>query len=244
VQDVDDAGEAGSSTDGHEEGNAAGAEGFADLAEDPKKVGVVGVHLGQRDQAAEAEASGLEVDPPGVDLDPRRRGDGQDDILDGRQRAQGMADEVGIAGRVNQVNLLARPLAVERVAVDREVPALFFVLGVGQAGAVVDRPPALGDSGGVEQGVGQAGLAGRSVTGQGNVADIGDVIRRGHGASPKMVMGLVSSPRPAIAAPSGWVGGMPRKGSGNRGSTGPAERCLQDRSPARSRASSSRKRPS
>ena len=64
-----------------------------------------------------------------------------DDVLDGGQGAQGVADEVGIAGRVDQVDLLARPLEVEQVAVDGEVPAFLLVVDVGEAGPVVDRAP-------------------------------------------------------------------------------------------------------
>ena len=96
---------------------------------------------------------------------------------------EGVADEVGVAGRVDQVDLLALPFEVEEVAVDGEVPAFLLVVDVGDAGPVVDRAAAVGGPGGEEQGVGKAGLARRPMSGQGNVADVGDVIGRGHGVS-------------------------------------------------------------
>ena len=112
---------------------------------------------------------------------PDGSGDGQDHVFDGRQRAQGIADEVGIAGRVDQVDLLAVPGQMPEVAVDREMPALLLVVDVEGAGAVVHRALAAGGAGGEEQGVGKAGLARRPMSSQGDVADIGDVISRGHG---------------------------------------------------------------
>ena len=81
--------------------------------------------------------------------------DGQHDVLDGGQGAEGVADEVGVAGRVDQVDLLAVQLEVEQVAVDGEVAAFLLVVDVGDAGAVVDRAAAIGGAGGEEQGVGQ-----------------------------------------------------------------------------------------
>ena len=112
-----------------------------------------------------------------------------DHVLDGGQGAQGVADEVGVAGRVDQVDLLALPLEVEQVAVDGEVPAFLLVVDVGDAGPVVDRASPVGGAGGEEQGVGKAGLARRPMSGQGNVADVGDVIGRGHGESFPLGLG-------------------------------------------------------
>ena len=48
----------------------------------------------------------------GVDLDAGRGRDGDDDVLDGRQGLQGVADEVGVAGGVDQVDLLPLPFEV------------------------------------------------------------------------------------------------------------------------------------
>ena len=67
------------------------------------------------------------------------------------------------------------------VAVDREVPAFLLLVDVEDAGPVVDGALAIGRAGGEEQGVGKTGLARRPMSSEGDVADIRDVIRRGHG---------------------------------------------------------------
>ncbi len=143
VEDVDDAGEGRALADRDEEGDAAGAEALADAVEQADEVDVVGVHLGQGDQPAELEADGLLEDAPGVDLDARWGRDRQDEVLDGGEGAEGVADEVGVAGAVDQVDLLVLPLAVEQVAVDGEMPAFLLVLDVGDARAVVHAAAAI-----------------------------------------------------------------------------------------------------
>ena len=166
-------GERGALPDRDEEGDGLRAEGLADLAEDAEEVDVVGVHLGQGDDPAEPQPARLLGDLAGVDLDARGGRDGDDHVLDGGQGAQGVADEVGVARRVDEVDLLALPLEVEQVAVDGQVPSFLLVVDVGDAGAVVDRASPVGGAGGEEQGVGKARLARRPMTGQGNVPDVG-----------------------------------------------------------------------
>ena len=94
---------------GHVERDALGAERLADRLQVRAVIDVLGVHLGDDDEPAQAQPARLLEEPAGVDLDARRARDGDDHVLDGRQGAQGVADEVGIAGRVDQVDLLARP---------------------------------------------------------------------------------------------------------------------------------------
>ncbi len=129
---------------------------------------------------AEFRARGFVEDPAGVDLDAGRRADGENDVLDGCQCAQGAADEIGISGGIDQVDLLAVGLEVEEVAVDGEMAAFLFVFDVGDTGSVVDRPAAVGGACGIKKGVGKAGLARRPMSSEGNVADVCDVIGRGH----------------------------------------------------------------
>ena len=78
------------------------------------------------------------------------------------------------------MDLLSGPGQVSEVAVDREVPAFLLLVNVEGAGAVVNGTLATGRAGGEEQGVGKTGLARRPMSSQGDVADIRDVIRRGH----------------------------------------------------------------
>ena len=79
------------------------------------------------------------------------------------------------------MDLLAVPGQMPKVAIDREMPALFLVINIQGAGAIVHRSLACDGAGREEQGVGKAGLARRPMSSQGDVADVGDVISRGHG---------------------------------------------------------------
>src|SRR5512135_2470963 len=66
------------------------------------------------------------------------------------------------------------------VAIDREMPALFFVVDVQRAGAVVHRSLAGDRSGREQEGVGKAGLARRPMPSERDIPDIRDVISRPH----------------------------------------------------------------
>ena len=94
---VDDAGEAGALADRHVERHALGAEGLADRRQVGAVIDVVGIHLGDHDEPTEPEPAGFLENAPRVDLDSRRSRDGDHHVLDGRQSAQGVADEIGIA---------------------------------------------------------------------------------------------------------------------------------------------------
>ena len=76
--------------------------------------------------------------PPGVDLDAGRARYGDNHVFHRSERARGAADEIGIARRVDQMNLLSRPGEMAEVAVDGEMPAFFFFIDVERARAVVD----------------------------------------------------------------------------------------------------------
>ena len=86
--------------------------------------------------------------------------------------ARARADEVGVAGRVEQVDVLALVVEVQDAGVDGEVAFLLLLVVVGDAGAVVDAAAAVDGLGLEQQGVGQRGLARRPVSDQGNVADV------------------------------------------------------------------------
>ena len=166
---------------GHVERHAERAERLANGRQVGPIVDVVGIHLGDDDKPAQAEPARLLKQPAGVDLDPGRSRNGHHHVFDGRESTQRIADEVGIAGRVDQVDLLAGPGEMPQVAVDREMPAFLFFVDVEVAGAVVDRALAVGRAGGEKQGVGKTRLTRRPMTSEGDVPDIVDVISRGHG---------------------------------------------------------------
>ena len=123
------------------------------------EVDVVGVELVDDEHAGQAALAGLVEHAARVDLDAVGGGDDDDRGLDGVQRAQGLADEVGLAGRVEQVDVLALVLEVQDAGVDRELVFVLLVVEVGDAGAVVDAAAAVDGLGLEEQGVGQRGLA-------------------------------------------------------------------------------------
>src|SRR5262249_18365204 len=137
---------------------------------------------GNCNEPSQAQALGLLEQATRIDLYPRWSRNRQKDGLDSRQGAQGVANEIRIAGRIDQMDLLALPGQMAEVAVDREMPTLLLIIEVERARPVVHRPLACRGSRRVEEGVGKAGLARRPMSSQGNVADISDVIGRGHGS--------------------------------------------------------------
>ena len=58
--------------------------------------------------------------------------------IDRPQGADRLADEVGIAGRVDDVEVLAGVVEVDQARFDRVLVVLFFFVEVADAGAVVD----------------------------------------------------------------------------------------------------------
>ena len=177
---VDHARKARALSDGHVERDAERAECLADGGQVGSVVDVVGVHLGDHDKPAQAEPARFLKQPAGIDLDPGRSRNGHHNVFDGGQGAQGVADKVGVAGRVDQVHLLAGPGEMPQVAVDREMSAFLFLVDVEVAGAVIDRALAAGRAGGEKQGVGKTRLTRRPMTSEGDVPDIVHVVSRGH----------------------------------------------------------------
>ena len=90
-------------------------------------------------------------------------------------------------------------LEVQHAGVDGEVPLLLLVVVVGDAGAVVHAAAAVHRLGLEQQGVGQRGLAGRSVADQGDVADVFHAIL-GHEDLPMIVRGQPEWPGPCQLA--------------------------------------------
>ncbi len=123
----------------HVERHADGAEGGPDGVQVGHVVDVVRVHLGDGDEPAQLQLARFLENPARVDLDAGGAGNGDQNVLNGGEGGDGAADEVGIAGRIDQVDLAAMPFEVAQMAIDREMPAFFLVIDVEQAGAVVGR---------------------------------------------------------------------------------------------------------
>jgi hypothetical protein len=99
-----------------------------------------------------------------------RVNDDQREIADA-QRAQAFADEIEIAGRVNDVELLARPFRVQQRGGDGNLPLLFADVIIGDGRAVGDAAHAVDDAAAAKHRLAQQGFARRGVADDGEVAD-------------------------------------------------------------------------
>ena len=97
--------------------------------------------------------------------------DHQREIADA-QRAQSFADEVEVTWRVNDVELLARPLRVQQRRRNRNLPVLFADVVIRHRRAVGDAAHAVDDAAAREHGLAEHRLAGRGVTDDGEVTDV------------------------------------------------------------------------
>ena len=159
----------------HVEQRAARAEHFADRVDQLREVDVVGVELGDAEDAAQAgvarflpRAAGVDLDAGvGVDRDQRR--------VDGPQGADRLADEVRVAGRVDDVEPLAAVIEMDDRRLDRVLVVLLFFVEVADAGAGVDAGLAADRAGLHQQVVDERRLAGGAVPTNRDVANVLDV---------------------------------------------------------------------
>ena len=162
-----------SSPIGSSSGATAGAEPLAQLVERALEAGPLAVELVDEDHAGHVE---LGRDPPcrlGLDLDALDRADHEDGEVGDPQGGVDVADEVGVAGAVEQVDLVA--VVLERREGQRQRDAALDLLGieVGRRGAVLHPALTVDGAGAVEQRLRQGGLAGSAVPDQGDVTDPG-----------------------------------------------------------------------
>ena len=115
-------------------------------------------------------AAGVDLDAGvGVDRDQRRVG--------GPQGADRLADEIRIAGRVDDVESLAGVIEVDDGRFDRMLVVLFFFVEVADAGAGIDAGLAAHRARLHQQLVDQRGLARGAVPADRDVANVLDVSR-------------------------------------------------------------------
>ena len=88
----------------------AGPEAVAQLVEGPLEVGPLPVELVDEHHAGDAELGRQPPDRLGLHLDALDRADHEHGEVGDPQRGVDVADEVGVAGRVDQVDLVALPL--------------------------------------------------------------------------------------------------------------------------------------
>ena len=109
----------------------------------------------------------------GLHLDALDRGHDEQREVGGLERGADVADEVGVARRVEEVDLGAVELERRQRERHRDPAALLLGVEVADRRAVLDLAEA-GDRPGREQeGLGERGLAGAAVADEGDVADVG-----------------------------------------------------------------------
>ncbi len=150
------------------------AEAGLDLREQRRQVDALRVDLVDDDQAVELAFGGLRHQAQHRRLDA---GGGVDDDhrgLDRLERRQRLAGEVGGAGRVDQVHAAALVPQVQHRAGQRMLHPALEGVEVADRAAALEAAGRADHAGAVQQGLGQAGLAGALRTDQGQRAYGGD----------------------------------------------------------------------
>ena len=114
------------------------AEHLLDVLHQRGEVDVVGVHLVDGDEAAQAGLARLVEDPAGGHADAALGVDLDDHRVDGVHRADRLPDEVRVAGGVDGIEPLAVVVEVHDVGLDRVVVDLLFLVEIADARALVD----------------------------------------------------------------------------------------------------------
>ena len=156
---VDQATELGFLADGHLDRDSHGVEAITDGLDSPPKVGADAVHLVDEADARHGETVGLSPDRFGLRLDA---GDGvkdDDAPVEDAQRTLHLGGKVDVAGRVDQVDLVAVPFAGDGGGLDGDAALALLRHIVGHRGAVVDVAQAVRAPGVKEHTLGGGGLA-------------------------------------------------------------------------------------
>ncbi len=168
--------EVGLVPDGQLDRRHAGPEGLADLGQGAVEVGPLAVELVDDDDPGHPELRG---GPPGVlGLRLHTVGGADDDHgqVDVGQRGHHLAGEVGVPGRVEQVDLDPVDREGGQAGRDGELAGHLLGLEVHHGGALLDRPTPGDGPGGGEQRLGQGRLPRPVVPDKGDVANCGQVV--------------------------------------------------------------------
>ena len=188
VQQVDDPGQLVLDADRQMDRHALRAELGAKLLEGAVEVGALAVEHVDEDDAREPERLGAAPVARGLHLDPHDAADRDERALHDVQRRDRVALEARLAGRVDQVDLPALPLEVAQRRRDRHLALLLVVVPVGDGRALLDDAEPVRRACLEEHCLDERGLAGASVTDDGDVADLSG-LDCGHAGAPP---GLVS----------------------------------------------------
>ena len=159
--------------DGELEGCHARAEHGPQLVQSALERGPLPVQLVDEDHAGQAAGGGHLPHGLRLHLDPLHGADHEHHQVGSGEGGVHLAQEVGVAGAVDDVDLV--PFVLERGQGQRHRDLALDLLGVEVGGGAPVLHPALaGDRSGAEQkGLGQGGLPGSAVTHECDVADLG-----------------------------------------------------------------------
>ena len=158
-------------------GHDAIAEAHAQLLDDLTEVGVLAVHL--VDEEGTRQLGFLCIAPCllRLDFDARGRRDHDEGTVGRRQGILDLADEVRVARRVDEIDLIVTPFAGSELQVDRHATALFLRLTVEDTRVLFHAAEALDRARIEEAGIEQARLARLAMADDGNIAQVGTLVR-------------------------------------------------------------------
>ncbi len=158
--------------DGQLERRDAGAEAVAQLFERAVEGGALLVELVDEDHPGDPHLLGETPHPLGAHLDAVDGAHHEDGEIDHAERSVDVADEVGVAGGVDEVDLVTLPLERGVGQRQRHAPLRFLGVVVEHGVAVLDSAQAADGSGPVEQRLGQRRLSRPAVADEGDIADL------------------------------------------------------------------------
>ena len=173
---VDDAAEGALDAEGDLHRHGDRAEALLDHVERAPEVGAGAVHLVDEADARHVVTVGLPPHRLGLRLDARDPVEHDDAAVEHAQGALDLDREVDVAGRVDEVDLVALPLGGRRGRGDGDAALALLLHPVHHRGALVGLTDAVGAAGVVEDAFGHGRLAGIDM---GDDADIADAFQRG-----------------------------------------------------------------
>jgi hypothetical protein len=167
------------------DGQALGAEAFLDLREHRGAIDAGRVDPVDHDEAVEAARPRRREQPLGGAFDAGGGVDDDERGLHRRQHRQRAAQQVRIAGRIEQGDCVAGVLAVAERHLERVAQLAFEGVGAADRGAALDAAWRRDRAHLAEEPLGERGLAAAGSTGQGQVTDAMDAgdrhVRASHG---------------------------------------------------------------
>jgi hypothetical protein len=176
VEDVDDAGQLVLGPDRDVDGHAPVRELRAQTFERSEEVGALAVEHVHDDQAREFVVRRAVPDAAGSDLDAHHAAEDDDRSLDDAQGRDRLALEARVAWRVDQVELPVTPGDVRQRRRQRHLAALLVLVPVRHGRPRLDRSEPVHRFGLVQERLDERGLAGSSMTDDGDVADLSGLL--------------------------------------------------------------------